>query len=290
MRVDSPLVAFELMPAHPVDRSASTPGLARWLAPPSQRARGAQAPHADGLAAAQAQGMTLFWEAPGLGQREDPAICPRMDTPAHRVTRSCRRSLSNPACVPDHRAQVAQGHGRDAYPVWKPHGGCRHLTGARPTHAVTPRVAGARQRLSGRPRWCSATCGSRTAPPPAASPRDRLARPDRPVRHARPARLARPAARAGPSGPGHRRPAHADRTARRGARSHPAARIPWRQQAFLSWAGLRGVMPIVLTTIPMNAAVPGASEAVPTRMWCGAAAGRSGGTRGGALAGRARPG
>lgn len=66
--------------------------------------------------------------------------------------------------------------------------------------------------------------------------------------------------------------------------------IPWRQQAFLSWAGLRGAMPIALTTIPMNAAVPGATEAVPTRMWCGAAAGRSGGTRGGALAGRGRPG
>ncbi|HUK68707.1 MAG TPA: potassium/proton antiporter [Streptosporangiaceae bacterium] len=37
-------------------------------------------------------------------------------------------------------------------------------------------------------------------------------------------------------------------------------RVPWRQQAFLSWAGLRGAVPIVLSTIPMNAAVPGATR------------------------------
>ena len=35
-------------------------------------------------------------------------------------------------------------------------------------------------------------------------------------------------------------------------------RVPRRQQAFLSWAGLRGAVPIVLATIPMNAHVPGA--------------------------------
>lgn len=32
----------------------------------------------------------------------------------------------------------------------------------------------------------------------------------------------------------------------------------WRDQAFLSWAGLRGAVPIVLATIPLSAGVPGA--------------------------------
>jgi cell volume regulation protein A len=36
-------------------------------------------------------------------------------------------------------------------------------------------------------------------------------------------------------------------------------RVPWRQQAFLSCAGLRGAVPIVLATIPVNAGVPGAT-------------------------------
>jgi len=36
-------------------------------------------------------------------------------------------------------------------------------------------------------------------------------------------------------------------------------RVPWRQQAFLSWAGLRGAVPIVLATIPVSAHLPGAS-------------------------------
>jgi cell volume regulation protein A len=35
-------------------------------------------------------------------------------------------------------------------------------------------------------------------------------------------------------------------------------RIPWRAQAFISWAGLRGAVPIVLTTFPIVADVPGA--------------------------------
>jgi len=37
-------------------------------------------------------------------------------------------------------------------------------------------------------------------------------------------------------------------------------RVPWRQQAFLSWAGLRGAVPIVLATIPVGAHLPGATR------------------------------
>jgi cell volume regulation protein A len=37
-------------------------------------------------------------------------------------------------------------------------------------------------------------------------------------------------------------------------------RVPWRHQAFLSWAGLRGAVPIVLATIPVHAGVPGATR------------------------------
>jgi cell volume regulation protein A len=36
-------------------------------------------------------------------------------------------------------------------------------------------------------------------------------------------------------------------------------RMPWTQQAFISWAGLRGAVPIVLATIPLTADVPGAT-------------------------------
>lgn len=37
-------------------------------------------------------------------------------------------------------------------------------------------------------------------------------------------------------------------------------RMPWREQAFLSWAGLRGAVPIVLCTIPLSERVHGAER------------------------------
>jgi len=39
-------------------------------------------------------------------------------------------------------------------------------------------------------------------------------------------------------------------------------RLPWRQQVFLSWAGLRGAVPIVLATIPVTEGVRGATKVV----------------------------
>ncbi|MGH3910019.1 MAG: potassium/proton antiporter [Pseudonocardiaceae bacterium] len=39
-------------------------------------------------------------------------------------------------------------------------------------------------------------------------------------------------------------------------------RVPWREQAFLSWAGLRGAIPIVLALIPLTMDVPGAERLV----------------------------
>ena len=38
--------------------------------------------------------------------------------------------------------------------------------------------------------------------------------------------------------------------------------LPWREQAFLSWAGLRGAVPIVIATIPVNEGLPGATGVV----------------------------
>jgi cell volume regulation protein A len=39
-------------------------------------------------------------------------------------------------------------------------------------------------------------------------------------------------------------------------------RVPWREQAFLSWAGLRGAVPIVLAMIPLTQGMPGARQLV----------------------------
>ena len=41
-------------------------------------------------------------------------------------------------------------------------------------------------------------------------------------------------------------------------------RIPWPQQAFVSWAGLRGAVPIVLATFPLTFDVPGATTIFDT--------------------------
>ena len=37
-------------------------------------------------------------------------------------------------------------------------------------------------------------------------------------------------------------------------------RLPWQQQALLSWAGLRGAVPVVLTTSRVSAGVPGSAR------------------------------
>ena len=97
-----------------------------------------------------------------------------------------------------------------------------------------------------------------------------LARPDRAVRAARALRLAAAAARRRGAGP-RRRP----RAARWSARplSVIAAatpfRVPWREQAFLSWSGLRGAVPIVLALIALQEGAPSAQRAGRRRVRAG---------------------
>ena len=62
----------------------------------------------------------------------------------------------------------------------------------------------------------------------------------------------RPSCRPDRARPGHRPRAAARRPAAVGAGVGELVRLCWRDQAFLSWAGLRGAVPIVLATVPVQ--------------------------------------
>ena len=132
-------------------------------------------------------------------------------------------------------------------------------------HRAGVRRRGGRARV-GLPGRVRGRGGARQRPDPAPAGGARLRRraglagPDRAVRAARAARLAGPAARRGAARAGGRASCWCCWPGR--SRSRPVRarwfRIGWREQAFLSWAGLRGAVPIVLATIPLSLGVPGA--------------------------------
>ena len=95
-----------------------------------------------------------------------------------------------------------------------------------------------------------------------------MARPDRPVRAARAVRRPDPAARRALS-----RRWSSGLVVLLVARplsviaAAPPFRVPWREQAFLSWSGLRGAVPIVLALIPLIGAARRHSPLVDVVSW-----------------------